>query len=273
VIRLRVPVTLGSSRFTSTEVHGLLVTEAHFPPGLVLPMHLHERATIAIMLEGSFDCVFPTRTLACGPGVLHTEPAEEQHGNRVGTGGAHVVVVQPDSRAIGVLGAQARLLERVNHAPHTRAVGLAWRLARELHCSDAAAALAIEGLVLEVLAEAVRSHRLEGARAPLPGWLAQAQEYVHAQFRRSFRIADVAREVNVSPVRLARRFRRHFGLSLAAYTRKLRLEWAGVELASGEEPLAVIARRAGFADQSHFTRAFRQHTGLTPQRFRTAARH
>jgi AraC-like DNA-binding protein len=165
------------------------------------------------------------------------------------------------------------LLEQINHAPHSVAVGLAWRLARELHCSDAAASLAIEGLVLEVLADAVRSHRLEGASTPLPGWLAKAQEYIHAQFRLSFRIADVAREVNVSPVRLARRFRRHFGLSLASYTRKLRLDWAGVELASSEQPLSVIARRAGFADQSHFTRAFRQHTGLTPHRYRVAARH
>jgi AraC-like DNA-binding protein len=165
------------------------------------------------------------------------------------------------------------VLEQINHAPHTVAVGLAWRIARELHCLDSAAPLAIEGLVLEVLAEAVRSNRSDGASAPVPRWLAKAQEYVHATFQRSFRVADVAREVNIPPVRLARRFRRHFGLSLAAYARKLRLDWAGVALASSEEPLSVIARRAGFADQSHFTRAFRQHTGLTPLRFRLTAQH
>jgi AraC family transcriptional regulator len=265
-----VPVTLGSARFLSREVNGLLVTEAHFPPGLVLPTHIHERATVAVMLEGSFDCTFPTRTLPCQPGTLHTEPAEERHGNRVGKGGAHVVVIQPDQPATGVLGTNARVLERINHAPQTPATGVAWSLARELHTADTAAPIAIEGLVLEVFAAVVRSDLSDEAAAPPPRWLQMAQEYIHAHFKRPFRIGEVAREVNVNPVRLTRRFRRCFGLSMAAYARKLRLDWASLELRSSDLPLSVIATRAGFADQSHFTRAFRQHSGLTPRRFREA---
>jgi AraC family transcriptional regulator len=47
----------------------------------------------------------------------------------------------------------------------------------------------------------------------------------------------------------------------------LRLEWAAARL-SEERSLAQIALEAGFADQSHFTRAFRRHFGVTPGRYR-----
>lgn len=40
-----------------------------------------------------------------------------------------------------------------------------------------------------------------------------------------------------------------------------------MQVALGQVPLAVIALQAGFADQSHFTRVFRQAYGLTPAQY------
>jgi AraC-like DNA-binding protein len=48
------------------------------------------------------------------------------------------------------------------------------------------------------------------------------------------------------------------------------LEWATTRLGETDEPIAQIALDAGFADQSHLTRAFKQHTGLTPAEYRRA---
>ena len=70
------------------------------------------------------------------------------------------------------------------------------------------------------------------------------------------------------PAHLARVFRAHHGVSVGEYARRLRLAWAAGELARTDTPLAVIASQAGFADQSHFTRLFRQHLGITPARYR-----
>jgi transcriptional regulator GlxA family with amidase domain len=63
-------------------------------------------------------------------------------------------------------------------------------------------------------------------------------------------------------------FRRHYGVSIATYLRRLRLDRAAAKLAGSDAPVARIAAEEGFADQSHFTRAFTCHTGVTPARYR-----
>jgi len=76
----------------------------------------------------------------------------------------------------------------------------------------------------------------------------------------------------VHPAYLARTFRSHFGTPLGSYARRLRLTWAASQLSSTDDPIARIALEAGFFDQSHFTRAFRQSYGMTPLAYRKAAK-
>jgi len=82
----------------------------------------------------------------------------------------------------------------------------------------------------------------------------------------------VAGAVGVHPVHLARAFRLHYGAPVGAYQRGLRLSWAAGMLADGDDEIAQIALRAGFFDQSHFTRAFKRQFGFTPAAYRQAAK-
>ncbi len=45
----------------------------------------------------------------------------------------------------------------------------------------------------------------------------------------------------------------------------------GRRLGNSDDPIAQIALDAGFFDQSHFTRAFKQNFGQTPLAYRNAA--
>ena len=56
-------------------------------------------------------------------------------------------------------------------------------------------------------------------------------------------------------------------------TERLRLEWAAGQLQTTEDSLSAIAFKSGFSDQSHFTRAFKQHTGHPPGRFRVLTKN
>jgi AraC family transcriptional regulator len=262
-----VPVTLGSPHFTTREVDAFQVTEAWFPPHLVLEPHVHERAVFGVMLQGSFDLRFPGRTYACPPATILTEPAGEKHGNRMEGAGARVLVVQPDPMRDELLRPVRSAVERPNAFRHSAVVELAWRVAGELRASDSAAPLAIESGVLEMLALTAR-RLVEFARGRDPAWLRQAREIVEDRFREGIRIGEIATEVGVHPAHLARAFRQRYHEPLGTYVRRRRLEWAAAHLVADQDPLSTIAHRAGFADQSHFTRAFKTWSGLTPGQYR-----
>jgi len=265
-----VPITMGATGVSTLPLDDFLVTEAVFPAHERLPPHVHDRATLAVMLEGCFDLSITRRVFPCGPGSAVTEPAQERHGNVLGSGGARVVVIQPDPLALEGLGACGRLFDEVRHAHRSPACGPAWRIAGELHAPDSATPLAVEGLVLEMLALASRQDRGELRLPWAPAWLARARDELHARFRDPPRIRELADSAGVHPDYLARAFRVRFGVPIGSYVRRLRLDWAAARLEVAEEPIVRIALEAGFADQSHFTRAFKRHSGLTPAEYRRA---
>ena len=269
-----VPITLGSSRSRCADVDGLLVTWVRFPPLAKLPLHTHERATVAVILNGSFDGLMRHTSHPCPASTLITEPSGEPHGNRFEGAGADVLTVQPDPGRLDLLEPLTGVLGEVNHMRDAGVASVARRAAGELRMPDTVAPFAIEGLVLELLALAARLRRTDaiGAERRSPRWLSQARALLHDQYREQLRLAEVADAVGVHPVHLARVFRLRYGTPVGAYVRGLRLSWAAGRLTDSQDAIAQIAQEAGFFDQSHFTRTFRQHFGLTPQAYRRAAR-
>ena len=82
----------------------------------------------------------------------------------------------------------------------------------------------------------------------------------------SARVETLAAEVGWSRRHLAARFRQTVGLPPKALARLIRVEHAAQRVRAGE-PLAEVAYAAGFADQSHFNRDFRELVGCTPTEF------
>lgn len=80
--------------------------------------------------------------------------------------------------------------------------------------------------------------------------------------------AEMARTAGMSARAFERAFVREYGLPPQQYLRRLRIQTACRRLVDTREPIAGIALRCGFADQSHLTREFRRVTGLTPGHYR-----
>jgi AraC family transcriptional regulator len=159
-------------------------------------------------------------------------------------------------------------LPSVRRLASARVDALVSLLVSELELQDASAPLAIEGLVLELLAVIGRSPT-KPAMSPRPAWLQGAIEELRARFRDSLSVHDVAAAAGVTPAHFTRVLWRHEGQTPSLYLRRLRVEWAKEQLLRTDRPLATIAIDAGFADQSHFTRAFARLEGTTPGRFRS----
>jgi AraC family transcriptional regulator len=263
-----VPVHMGSPRFEVFDTGGFRITDAWFPAGAYLPPHIHERPILSAMLSGSFLTEFRTRTCECTPATVFTEPAGERHANRIQGSGAHVVVIQPDPEASDRLRPASRFWEEIHNLRHGTIADRARQLSHEVRSPDAVSPIAVEALVLEMIALAVRLDEGRRMRGRPPAWLGQARDLVHDRFLEKLRIEDVAQAVAIHPTHLARTFREHFHVPIGTYIRRLRIEWATRQVAETDYPLSGIAARGGFADQSHFTREFRRRTGLTPARYR-----
>jgi AraC-like DNA-binding protein len=79
---------------------------------------------------------------------------------------------------------------------------------------------------------------------------------------------QLARMAHMSVRAFERKFQSVFHLTPQKYLRTLRLRMASRALVFTKQPLAEVALRCGFVDQSHFTRAFRHQFGRTPRDYR-----
>jgi AraC-like DNA-binding protein len=84
------------------------------------------------------------------------------------------------------------------------------------------------------------------------------------------RVADLARQLDVTPRTLQRAVRRCTGFTPAEVIRRYRLQDAATRLAAEPDSnLSTVAAEVGFADHAHMTRSFRRSLRETPSTFRT----
>ncbi|HEY5804073.1 MAG TPA: helix-turn-helix transcriptional regulator [Lysobacter sp.] len=116
---------------------------------------------------------------------------------------------------------------------------------------------------LELLQRALLA-RLRPVRAMHPA-IAQTMQGLE----QGHQVSALAQASGCSHRLLLARFRAATGLAPKAYARVLRFRHALNLLASGQR-LVDVAHDAGYSDQAHFSREFRELSGVTPQAYRRA---
>jgi AraC family transcriptional regulator len=266
-----VPVTFGSPHARVTDVEGFRVSDIRFEAGLDLPRHTHDRATVAVLLRGSMvQRGDAGRVRECRAATVLVEPAGEPHRNQFAPVGARVLTVQPDPADRDLLRPFLPLLSGGAQLHDPGLAALATRVTQEMRTPDDLTPLSVSGLVLELLARAARLAAPRPGRRP-PSWLPMVRDLLHDRFSEPLRVSDLAAVAGVHPVHLSRAFRAEYGLPVTAYLRALRVDWAARRLETTNDSIADIADRAGFADQSHLTRAMRARYGMTPMERRRNA--
>jgi transcriptional regulator GlxA family with amidase domain len=95
---------------------------------------------------------------------------------------------------------------------------------------------------------------------------------VNAHVGATVDLATLATVAGVSIHHFARAFKQTAGVTPHHYLMQKRVERAQGMLDHTDLPLSEIACAAGFSDQSHLARHFRQMLGVTPGQFRRAHR-
>ena len=97
---------------------------------------------------------------------------------------------------------------------------------------------------------------------------ARVENFLEARLREPLRLADVARAVDRSEEHVVREFRRQRGTTVFTHLRRLRVERAKYLLLCTGHPVGRVAGETGFATLAHFSRCFRQDTGVSPSDYR-----
>lgn len=233
-------------------------------------VHSHDSVRVSFLLRGNVIEVDDRGgKTECGPLSLHATPPGMRHAHLIRSPRVTTLCFSLELGLLSKIGGRADIFADPVTSRRSSVIALAPKFRREVLATDSASELVLQSLVLELASELSGGPKLTPDSPP---WLRRARELLHDVWNQSVSIEGIAAEVGVHPSHLNRMFRLHLNQSPGEYLRALRIERATREVLSSDLPLKAIAVRAGFADQAHFTRVFRQRHGVSPIEMRRLVR-
>jgi AraC family transcriptional regulator len=255
---------------SSRKVGDFLLNETEYFPGERIPQHSHEEGYFCLVRSGSYTEAYGTKWRTCGPFTLAFHPPGEQHSEKFDDREVRSFNIEITRAWLARMGEYSINLDRAVEFHGGPGAALALKLYNEFQSTDLASRLAIEGLILEIVAQACRTDsRRENSK---PAWLCRVREILHERFAEAMTLREMAELVDVHPIYMATAFKAHFHCTIGEYVRDLRVQHACRELSQSARPLAEIAASAGFCDQSHFSRVLKERLGVTPTEYRARLR-
>lgn len=231
-----------------------------------VPIHTHENAHFLFVMKGEYEASVRNKKQSYSSPTVLYYPAGTTHSDRFQTTGGKFLTVSLTPETNEVLLEGVNFFDYSKDFLHPEISLLGTRISGELQSPDHLSSIVLEALASELLGFAIRS-RASRAIKP-PSWLKRAYELLNDRCNQDITVAEIAVTVGVHPLHLARTFRKFFNCSPGEYLRKRRIELASDLLQNSKKTLVEIALACGFADQSQFTRSFKQITGTTPSDFR-----
>lgn len=248
-------------------ISGVMLGEINYAPGAMRRLHAHQRACLHLNLQGGYVERLGKREVDCTELAVVFQPAGHEHSYCCHNVATRSFTVEFEQSWLDRL-QEAGVSPRPELFADSRILHLALRLHTEYGIADSASPLSVEGLLLEILAVATRRWCVAGSERQEPEWLSRVERILRARFMETLRLGDLAAEVGIHPVHVARTFRAYRGFTIGSFVRQLRVSRACALLSELNQPLAQLAVELGFSDQSQFTRTFRRTTGVTPGRYR-----
>ena len=93
-------------------------------------------------------------------------------------------------------------------------------------------------------------------------------KYLHLNIESTISLKKLSNDLNLSQGYISDCFKKHMGVTIMTYAKKIRIERAKVLLLTTNDSILDISLRLGFHDQSHFYKIFKSFTGVSPSQYR-----
>lgn len=253
-------------------VEAMTLATAH-----AFPRHSHDQYGVGVIDRGGQRSWSGVGPVEAGPGdVIMVNPGEVHDGvpHHTPARAWRMVYLDPALTTCEADDVAGGAPARVELRPVARDEVLAHRFSRLFEVATAFPdPLARDEALLALVACLVRRQGVATNPAPVPAGptppVALARSLIDDDPAAPVTLAELAVVAGVSRFQVLRAFSRELGLTPRAYVLQRRLSLARRLIADGGR-LADTAVAAGFADQSHMTRTFVSHLGVTPGRYAAA---
>jgi AraC-like DNA-binding protein len=155
------------------------------------------------------------------------------------------------------------------------------QIVREREGELPGAGVASAQLAQLMFVQLLRAHMAQSQPEALPaGWLralgdpriAPALRLMHGEPAKAWQLEELAHAVAMSRTTFATRFKAAAGVPPLTYLHNWRMRLAEQGLREGSTPLLALGLSLGYASESAFSNAFKRSMGVSPKRYRDAAR-
>lgn len=253
----------GSQNFEAS-YNGVLLSRYTYM-GPKTDWHYHENPYFMYVLQGNMmDCNKRVKTLCPSGSLMFNNWQEPHYGSKHSNvaGGFHL---EFERKWLQQHGISLQMLEGSQLIQNPKVHVLFARLYREFMQSDAYSKVAVELLLVELCDTLSDLKAIQSKEHP--NWITDLKELLHNDST-ELNLNYLADQLNVHPVHISRTASKYLSMSLGAYLRQYKLKKAIPLLLDATKTLTEVSYQAGFSDQSHFNRVFKQHFQMNPGTYR-----
>lgn len=242
---------------------GITITDTEYTHDWV-DWHYHENTYFTFLLEGRLIEGNKKEKHLCMPGTLLYHSCQEPHYNIKPSTKARGFHVEIETSWLGSIGIEKCYPEGSFNINNSRLTALFRGIYNELCISGNE--FIIEDLLISLYDGLMKT---SGSKSRFKqSWIGKLIELLNDCRNEKLLYREIAAILGIHPVHLSRDFKKHTGISLGEYSRKLKIQNALNLISVKKYTLTQVAHMSGFADQSHFIKWFRYFTGINPLLFR-----
>jgi AraC family transcriptional regulator len=259
---------LSTGQFTGEIVHslsdhGVIISTAHYPvEECNQGMHYHENPHICFLLQGGDIESRNNLSYQRKTGDIYFYYAGETHASISRKSISKTTNIEFGETFLGKYEfSEAQIHRAVKN--NLDAKFLILKMQQEMLTDDNCSQLTIQTLLLNLINDSKDSEHQS-----TPKWVQILTELLNDRWNEQITLQELSHATDKHPITISKHFRKYFSCTLGEYLRKLKIEKSIPLIKNSHLSLTEIALHCGFADQSHFTRSFKEMTGFLPKDFR-----
>jgi AraC family transcriptional regulator len=235
-----------------------------YAPSCSLGNHSHAEPRIVVTLNGAFETHYGSNGFSLDPSLALYRAGFDEHFDTYPDITQCLTIALPPRDAAGLTGTSSYVVGSDEF------LALGRHISAEMDQTDSASTLVLDELCAGLAARVLRRDPCETSTA---GWISRVRAWLEAEYDAPPSLRTIADAVDRDVSYVASVFKNRYGRTIGSYVRDLRMAHALKLMGNHQIPLVEIAHRSGFADQSHFSRLFRQRFSVTPNEFRRRRAH